>query len=370
MASKSESVAERASPLENTPGNTLATETSEDAPNTDLTVRVLLLALVRDRVTLIALVFLILLFLFAVGADILAPYDPTRNHLALRNKPPLTASETEGGFPHLLGTDPLGRDVLSRIIHGARVSLIVGISSVLASGTFGVLLGLISGYYRGRLDAILMRIVDVAIGFPTLLAAMFILFTIGPGFWNVVLVLAIVGWMNYARVTRSMTLADRESPFVESARAIGCSDARIIFKHIMPNLFSPIMVLATLHIATVILAETSLSFLGFGVQPPTPSWGVEVANGREYVRSAWWLVTFPGLVILMTTLSFNLVATWLRAITDPVQRWRWLMGVGDRGTAVAAVANLNTGAGTSTATGRDMNAERTTGTTANRSETP
>jgi peptide/nickel transport system permease protein len=294
-------------------------------------------ALFRDKVTLFALTFLMLLLIAAIGAEFIAPYDPARNHLALRNKPPLTPSATERGFPHLLGTDPLGRDVLSRIIFGARVSLTVGFASVLASGTIGVLIGLLSGYYRGRFDAIAMRIVDVAIGFPTLLAAMFILFTIGPGFWNVVIVLALVRWMIYARVTRSMTISYREAPFVESARALGCSDARIIFKHIMPNLFSPILVLATLEIAGVILAEASLSFLGFGVQPPTPSWGVEVSNGREYVRSAWWLVTFPGLIILLTTLSLNLLATWLRAINDPVHRWRWLMGTVDRG-AVAAEA--------------------------------
>lgn len=300
----------------------------------------LFLALLRDKVTLFALFFLLLLFISAIGAEFVAPYDPAQNHLLLRNKPPMTPGLAEGSLPHILGTDPLGRDVLSRIIYGARVSLIVGFSSVLVSGVIGVLIGLTAGYYGGRLDAVVMRIVDVAIGFPTLLAAMFILFTIGPGFWNIVIVLALVRWMVYARITRGMTMTYRDSPFVDGARAIGCSDVRIITKHILPNLFSPIMVLATLEIAGVILAEASLSFLGFGIQPPTPSWGVEVANGREYVRSAWWLVTFPGLAILLTTLSLNLVATWLRAITDPVHRWRWLIGTEDRNSIAAEASGM------------------------------
>jgi peptide/nickel transport system permease protein len=300
----------------------------------------LLRALARDLPTLFALIFVLLLVLSALGADFVAPYDPQRPVLALRNQPPLTPSITPGGFPHILGTDPLGRDLLSRIMFGARVSLIVGLASVLASGTFGVLLGLLAGYYGGRLDDIIMRVVDVMLGFPTLLLAMFILFAVGPGFWNLVLVLALVRWMIYARVTRGMTLAYRQATFVEGAKAIGSSDARIISRHILPNLFSPILVLATLEIAGVILAEASLSFLGFGVQPPAPAWGVEVANGREYVTSSWWLVTFPGLAILLTTLSLNLLATWFRAISDPVQRWRWLVGSRDQAGVAAQVPNL------------------------------
>lgn len=307
---------------------------------TDLTAGVLLRALVRDLPTLLACLFLLAVIGSALGAPLLAPYDPLAQNLALRNQPPLTLA-ADGGFPHLFGTDALGRDVFSRLMHGSRVSLSVGFASVLISGTLGVTLGLISGYYRGRVDDVIMRIVDLMLGFPTLLLALFILFVVGPGFTNLVLVLALTRWMVYARITRGMTMSYRESPFVEGAIAIGCRDARVITRHILPNLISPILIFATLEIATLILAEAGLSFLGLGIQPPSASWGLEVSAGREYITSAWWLVTIPGFIILLTTLSLNLLAGWFRAISDPTQRWRWLSGAG---TSVnrAAVA---TGAG-------------------------
>ena len=275
---------------------------------------------------LFPLFFLVALIVAAVGADLLAPHDPFDQNLRSRNLPPMAspASETSG-FPYLLGADPLGRDLFSRLLHGARVSLAVGLSSVLASGTLGILLGLMAGYYRGWLDDLVMRGVDVLMGIPGLLLALFILFLVGTGFWNLVLVFALTRWMIYARVTRGLTLSFREQPFVEGAQTIGCSDSRILFRHILPNLASPILVLATLEIAIVILAEAGLSFLGMGIQPPAPSWGRMVAAGRDYITSAWWLITFPGLAILLTALSLNLTAAWLRMISDPVQRWRWFM---------------------------------------------
>ena len=281
-------------------------------------------AVVGDKVILAATVFLGLLLLSAVFADVIAPFPPNDQSLFMRNEPPLTAPEEGGRLPHLLGTDQLGRDLLSRLLYGARISLAVGFASVVVSGTVGTLLGLVAGYYRGVADDLIMRLVDVQMGFPSLLLALFVLYVVGAGLWNVILVLAVTRWMLYARVTRSLVLSYRESVFVEAARAMGCSDRRIILLHLVPNLLSPIIVLATLEVAYVILTEASLSFLGLGLQPPDSSWGLMLAQGRQYVTTAWWLITLPGLAILLTALSLNLIATWARAVTDPTQRWRYL----------------------------------------------
>ncbi len=296
-------------------------------PARNVTFRKLLSALWRDKLMLFPLIFLVALAVAAVGADFVAPHDPYDQNLRSRNLPPMSspASETPS-FTYLLGADPLGRDLFSRLIHGARISLAVGLSSVLASGSLGILLGLMAGYHRGWLDDLVMRGVDVLMGIPGLLLALFLLFLVGTGFWNLVLVFALTRWMIYARVTRALTFSFREQPFVEGAQTIGCSDSRIIFRHILPNLASPILVLVTLEIAIVILAEAGLSFLGMGIQPPAPSWGRMVAAGRDYITSAWWLITFPGFAILFTALSLNLTASWLRMVSDPVQRWRWFMG--------------------------------------------
>ena len=282
----------------------------------------ILRALLRDKVTFSALLLVIVVVGASIGADYITPHDPYAQSLMLRNEGLMTPSDQ--GLPHILGTDALGRDQLSRLIYGSRISLTVGSASVLVSGVFGTVLGLLAGYYRGRVDDVIMRVVDVQMGFPSLLLALVILYGVGAGFVNVVIVLAVTRWMVYARVTRSLMLSLRESPFVDAARAIGCSDRRIIFRHMLPNLLSPLLVLATMEVATVILTEASLDFLGLGIQPPESSWGLMLAQGRQYITTAWWLVTFPGLTILLTMLSFNLLATWIRAITDPVQRWRWL----------------------------------------------
>ncbi|MFN8634249.1 MAG: ABC transporter permease [Chloroflexota bacterium] len=278
--------------------------------------------LLRDPVTLGSLVFLLATVLGALGAGLIAPHDPIAQSLMARNLPPLSPAE-EGGL-HLLGTDFLGRDQLSRMIYGARVSLAVGAVSVALSGTFGVIVGLVAGYFGGRVDSILMRIVDIQMAFPTLLLALVILYSAGASFWNVILVIGVTRWMIYARVARSLTLTLRESLFVEAVRALGCPSTRILGRHLLPNILSPLLALATLEMASVILTEASLDFLGLGIQPPESSWGLMLSQGRQYMTSAWWLVTFPGLAILFTTLAFNLVATWLRAVSDPVQRWRWL----------------------------------------------
>lgn len=282
------------------------------------------LALLRDPTALFALVWLILILIATFGVEYLAPFSPTDQSLRLRNLPPLTPSP-DSWFPHLFGTDALGRDVFSRVLYAGQLSLAVGFSGVIVSGAFGVLMGLIAGFHGGKTDAIIMRIVDLQIGFPFLMLAIFFLYALGPGFWNVVIVLAIVRWPVYARVTRGMTLSLREMQFVESARVVGCSNRRIIGVHILPNLISPILVLGTLEVARLILAESALSFLGLGVQPPETSWGRLIADGRQYISTAWWLVAVPGFFIFLTALSANLLATWARAVTDPVQRWRWLV---------------------------------------------
>lgn len=287
-------------------------------------VEVLAQALLADKLAFAALAFLTALVVAALFAPIVAPHDPESGGLMLRNKPPLTAAK-DGGFPYLLGTDQLGRDLLSRLLFGARVSLAVGFASVLFSGTLGVWLGLIAGYYRGLLDDVIMRLVDIQMGFPALLLALVVLYVLGPGVGKVILVLAITRWVVYARVTRGLVLSYRENVFIEAARAIGSSDRRILALHLVPNLLSPILVLATLEVATMILTEASLSFLGLGIQPPDSSWGLMLAQGRAYIQTAWWLVTFPGLLILLTALSLNLLAAWVRAVTDPVTRWRYLV---------------------------------------------
>jgi peptide/nickel transport system permease protein len=281
-------------------------------------------ALLRDKVTLAALVFLVALVFAAVFAPFVAPFDPEDQSLMARNLPPMTEAESGGALPHLLGTDQLGRDLLSRLFFGARISLAVGLAGAIFSGVVGTVLGLAAGYYRGLIDDLIMRFVDIQMGFPSLMTALLVLYVLGPGVWKVILVLAVTRWMVFARVTRSLVLAHREEVFVEAARTVGCSDPRILFRHILPNLLSPLLVLVTLEVATMMLTEASLSFLGLGVQPPQSSWGLMLAQGRSYATSAWWLITFPGIAILLTALSLNLIASWARAVTDPVTRWRYL----------------------------------------------
>lgn len=279
-------------------------------------------ALLRDRVAFVAALFLGLLLIAAAGADLLAPYDPNQANLRARFVPPLGTAR-DGGF-HLLGTDELGRDLFSRLMHGARVSMSIGLLGAFCSGLVGITLGVLAGFYRGLLEDLLMRAVDGMMALPSLLIALFILFVIGPGFGNLILIFTLLHWMVFARMARSLTLNHQQHTYITAARAIGASDARIILTHLLPNMVSPLIVLFTLEIAVLILSEASLSFLGFGVQAPQSSWGLMIARGREYISSAWWLVVMPGAAIFLTALALNLVAAWARAITDPVQRWRWL----------------------------------------------
>lgn len=296
-------------------------------------------ALLHDKVTLLAVVYLVVLAFAAMFSGFVAPFDPLEQNLANRVLPPLSPGD-DGGFPHLLGTDELGRDLLSRLVFGGRVSVAVGLLGAVVSGTIGISLGLMAGYFRGRVDGIVMRLADAMMSLPTLVLALFILFLLGGGFFNLVLVLALTRWMIFARVTRGMALSLRESAFVSAAHAVGSPHRKIILRHLLPNIASPLAVLFTLEVAVLILGEASLSFLGFGIQPPESSWGLMIGRGRNYLSSAWWIVTFPGLAILLTTLSLNLVATWARTITDPIQRWRWLQ---PRSQASVAVETGTTG---------------------------
>jgi peptide/nickel transport system permease protein len=254
----------------------------------------------------------------AAAAPLIAPYSPTAQDLRARLIPP--AWEDGGSWKHALGTDHLGRDVLSRVIHGSQVSLAVGASVVLIAGAFGVVLGLMAGYHGGRTDSFIMRWIDTQVAFPGLLIALIILAVIGPSILTVILVLSLNGWMVYGRMTRGLVLSVRQTAYVEAAEMVGCSATRVIFRHILPNLTSPLLTLAILEFARIVLAEAALSFLGMGIQPPATSWGLDVASGKNYMFRAWWLVTFPGIAISITVLAINLVASWLRLISDPQER--------------------------------------------------
>jgi peptide/nickel transport system permease protein len=251
----------------------------------------------------------------AVAAPWVAPHDPARQSLIRRFTPPVWA---EGGHPaHLLGTDQVGRDILSRMIHGARISLVVGSAAVVVSLVVGVTLGLLSGFIGGRLDVAVMTVVDITLSFPQLLLALAFVAALGPSLVTITVVLGLTGWERYARVVRAEVLALREKDFVEAARAMGVSSSRIALRHVLPNTFSSIIVMSTLQVAQAILQEAALSFLGVGSGSAYPTWGQMIALGRDFVSVAWWLPTFPGLAILTTVLAINLVGDRLRDALDP-----------------------------------------------------
>jgi peptide/nickel transport system permease protein len=272
----------------------------------------------RDKAGFTGVALVAALLLMAVAAPLIAPYSPTAQDLRSRLVPPVW--EESGSWKHILGTDHLGRDLLSRVIHGSRVSLAVGMAVVLIAGTMGVVLGLIAGYRGGRTDSFIMRWIDTQVAFPGLLIALIILAVIGPSMLTVILVLSFNGWMVYGRMTRGAVLSVRQTAYVEAAELVGCSATRVVFRHILPNLTSPLLTLAVLEFARIVLAEAALSFLGMGIQPPATSWGLDVATGKNYMFRAWWLVTFPGAAISVTVLAINLVASWMRLVSDPQER--------------------------------------------------
>lgn len=272
----------------------------------------------RDKAGFAGIVLIFMLLFMAFAAPLLAPHDPSAQDLRARLSPPAWAEK--GSMNHILGTDHLGRDVLSRVIYGSRVSLLVGAAVVFLAGTFGVLMGLFSGYLGGRVDNFVMRWIDTQVAFPGLLLALIILSVIGPSMFSVIVVLSLNGWMVYGRMTRGAVLSVRQTEYVEAAEIVGCDSWRVIYKHILPNLTSPLLTLGILEFARIVLAEAALSFLGLGIQPPATSWGLDVANGKDYIFRAWWLVTMPGIAISITVLAVNLLASWMRLISDPQER--------------------------------------------------
>jgi len=272
----------------------------------------------RDKAGLVGLLVIILIIAMAICAPLVAPYDPAAQAVIARLKPP--AWLPQGNWANPLGTDNLGRDVLSRVIWGSRVTLLIGFSVVILAGAFGVAVGLWAGYKGGRTDSVLMRLVDIQVSFPGILLILLIVSVIGPGTVTMIVVLAVTNWMVYARLVRGIVMSVRQSPYVEAAEVVGCKPGRIIFRHILPNLTSPLLTVGILEFTNIVLAEAAVSFLGLGVQPPETSWGLDVAGGRDYIFIAWWLVTFPGLSIVATVLSINLFANWVRVTTDPQER--------------------------------------------------
>ena len=273
----------------------------------------------------LALGVLALVVLAAGTASLIAPHPPLRQVIAQRLQPPGTrsavrAADGAAGPVHAFGTDQLGRDILSRILHGGRISLLVALAAVLLSGTMGTLFGLVAGYAGGLADRVVMRVAEVQLAFPFILLVVSIVAVLGPGTRNVVLALGISGWVAYAKLVRAQVLTLRELAFVEAARAVGAGAGRIMFRQILPNTLSPVVVLASFSVAQMIILESALSFLGLGVQPPTPTWGGMLADSRGYLATAWWLATFPGAVLMATVLAINILGDWLRDLLDPTMR--------------------------------------------------
>jgi peptide/nickel transport system permease protein len=258
---------------------------------------------------------IVVLVVVAVFAPLIAPHSATEQSLPDKLRPP--AWQAGGSATHLLGTDLLGRDVLSRLVYGARVSLVVALSALVAGGGVGLALGILAGYVGGRLDGLIMRTVDATLTFPTILIALLLTVSLGQGLRTIVIAVTLIIWARFARIVRGEVLAVKTRDFVALARVHGCSHLRIMAVHIVPNVMNTFMVLLTLHIGFVIIVEASLSFLGAGIAPPTPSWGQMVADGRNHIASGWWLSVVPGTAILLVVLAFNLFGDWLRDWLDP-----------------------------------------------------
>jgi peptide/nickel transport system permease protein len=266
----------------------------------------------------VPLLIISLFVLTSIFANFITTYSPTEPSLEKRLLPPFWMEGGSLSYP--LGTDPLGRDILTRIIYGARVSLTVSFMTIFFAGFFGVLVGLTSGYYGGWFDSVSMRIVDATVSLPTILLAIILVVIFGGGLLNVVIAIAMLQWARYARVIRGEVLSLKQKEFIAQARLAGCSVPRILLVHLFPNVVNTLVVLLTVEVGRIIIMEASLSFLGAGIPPPTPAWGYMVADGREYVTSAWWVSLFPGMAILLTVLSFNLFGDWLRDTLDPKLR--------------------------------------------------
>ncbi len=270
------------------------------------------------RPPVLPLVIIVAFMLLALAAPQVSPSDPYEQTLRARLTPP--AWSEGGSWNHPLGTDRLGRDLLARVLFGARVSLAAGVLAVLLAGSVGAVVGLVAGYHGGRLGALLMRVSDATLAIPIILLALILAVTVGPSFTNVVVAIAVILWARYARMMYGEVLALMERDFIAQARATGCSAWRIITVHLLPNTLNSLIVLLSLQVGYVIIVEASLSFLGAGIPPPTPAWGSMIAEGRDFVTSAWWVSLFPGLAILLVVLAFNLLGDWLRDTLDPKLR--------------------------------------------------
>ena len=275
-------------------------------------------SLSRAKLPLVGLAVLAITLVLALGAPFLLPYESNEVNIVVRLRPPALLG---GTWEYPLGTDEVGRDVLTRLIYGARISLAVGFGAAAFAGTVGLVLGLLSGYFVGLLDEVIMRVADILLGFPFLLLAMLTVMMLGPGVGNMILVLGAFGWVGFARVVRAETLSVREKEFVEAARAVGCGDVRIIVFHILANVFHSMIILVTFSIATVMVVEAALSFLGLGVPPAIPSWGKMLSDSRNVMGAAPWMSILPGLCLTIVVLSLNLVGDWLRDYLDPRLRY-------------------------------------------------
>jgi peptide/nickel transport system permease protein len=275
--------------------------------------------LLSSPIAALGALVLVTFAVMALFAPQLSPYDPSAPDLRARLAPPSWAGGSE---QHLLGTDHLGRDILSRLIYGSRIALLVGVAGVTLQALLGITLGTLAGYFGGRLDVAISRLIDTLIAIPNTILYLTVLGVFGPSLVGLVLVIGFIGWTTFARVVRAETLSVRNREFVDAARALGQHTPIILLRHVLPAIMAPIIVVATLNVATVIILEASLSFLGFGVQPPTVTWGRMLADGRNYVATAWWLATFPGVFITFLCLSLIFLGDRLRDVLDPRLRGR------------------------------------------------
>lgn len=273
-------------------------------------------SMLTSRWALIGMLILLVVTLIAIFGPWLAPFDPNRQNLLMRLREPGMPGQAD--LTYWLGSDQLGRDVLSRLLYGARVSLLVGVAAIAVGGTLGTIAGLVSGYFGGWIDDVIMRLGDIQLAFPFILLAIMFLVVLGPGLVNIILVLGIGQWITYARIVRAQTLSLREKEYVEAARAMGDSTFSILFRTILPNIIAPLTVIASFNVAGVILSEAALSFLGLGVPPDVPTWGSMLSESRDHLLSnKWWMAVFPGLAIVLTVLAFNIIGDWLRDFLDP-----------------------------------------------------
>jgi len=273
------------------------------------TTKKVLHSLRQSKRGLIGCVIVLSVLVVAITAPWFSPFDPLKQDLNLRLKPP--AFKGADGI-HWLGTDHLGRDIVSRIIYGSRVSLIISLCAVSIAASLGIVIGLITGFFRGRIDSIFMCLADIQLAFPFILLIIAVVSVLGPSMRNIIITLGITGWVVYARIVRSEVLSLREREFITAARALGCGNFKMIFFHLLPNVAASCIVIVTLEIARMIMVESGLSFLGLGIQPPTPCWGGALADGRTYLFTSWWLATFPGIALMVTILGVNMMGDWLR----------------------------------------------------------